>query len=234
MEKIAHRACAGQFPENTVKAAQSCASHVDRIELDVRRCGSDELVVFHDDNLEMLTSVSGRVHALDMASLTEIEVLGSDQTIPTLSMVLEVIPPTVDIQIDFKHLGLAHDVKDILANFEHDVYVCSVHDAALNQVHEEGWDVPIGYVSFPYFQERPVSDYEISGVDYRKALKTATELKCKFIEVPQKLCRQTDIIVEAHDAGLDVVAWTIDTHEVAEALAHMGVDALMVNRYDVI
>jgi len=49
MQVIGHRGCADVYPENTVRAVTRAANFLDAVEVDVRRCGSGELVVFHDE-----------------------------------------------------------------------------------------------------------------------------------------------------------------------------------------
>lgn len=232
MEHIAHRGCARQFPENTRHAVESCAPHVDRIELDVRRCGSGELVVHHRDDLGVKTDATGRVHESRLEDLQAVDVLGSGECIPTLDSLLDDVPPDVDLQLDLKHGGLVDDVTDIVSRRNHDVYACSTHADVLERVREA--DLAFGYVSFAYFESRPVSDDEVSRVDYEDVLTTAAELGCAFVEAPHELCVQTDFVDDAHESGLDVVAWPIATAETAAAVREAGVDGLMLDRYDVI
>jgi glycerophosphoryl diester phosphodiesterase len=231
MEHIAHRGCARQFPENTRRAVRSCAAHVDRVELDVRRCGSGELVVHHRDDLAAKTDAEGRVHGTSLDALQEVDVLGTGSGIPSLASLLDDVPPDVALQLDLKHGGLAADVADVVAGREHDVYACSADVDALRRVRETG--LPFGYVSFTYFEARPVSDAEVARLDYGDALETAAALGCEFVEAPHELCVQTDFVADAHDAGLDVVAWPIATAETADAVRDAGVDGLMLDRYDV-
>lgn len=231
MEYIAHRGCARQFPENTRRAVRSCAAHVDRIELDVRRCGSGELVVHHRDDLSAKTDTCGRVHETSLDALQAVDVLGTGTGIPRLASLLDDVPPDVDLQLDLKHDGLAADVADVVAARDHDAYACSADADVLRRVRET--DLPFGYVSFTYFEARPVSDEEVQRLDYDDVVETAAALGCEFVEAPQELCVQTDVVEDAHDAGLDVVAWPIATTEAANAVRDTNVDGLMLDRYDV-
>lgn len=231
MEHIAHRGCARQFPENTRRAVRSCAPHVDRIELDVRRCGSGELVVHHRDDLAAKTDSEGSVHGTSLDVLQDVDVLGTGSGIPTLASLLDDVPSDVDLQLDLKHGGLATDVADVVADSEHDVYPCSADVDVLRRVRET--DLPFGYVSFTYFEARPVSDEEVARLDYADVLETAAALGCEFVEAPHELCVQTGFVADAHEAGLDVVAWPISTAETADAVREARVDGLMLDRYDV-
>ena len=55
---IAHRGASGVRRENTVPAfVEAVERGADGLEMDIRRCGSGQLVVFHDDDLLRLVGV---------------------------------------------------------------------------------------------------------------------------------------------------------------------------------
>ena len=58
---------------------------VDGIEIDVFKCASGELVLFHDKNLKELTGESGLIENLNIRELEQLLVLGKYK-IPTLKM----------------------------------------------------------------------------------------------------------------------------------------------------
>ncbi|WP_336036510.1 glycerophosphodiester phosphodiesterase [Halobacterium yunchengense] len=232
MEHIAHRGCAGQYPENTRRAVRESAPHVDRVEVDVRRCGSGELVVHHADDLSVKTDGEGRVHASALSTLRDVDVLGSGEGVPRFDEVLADVPPSVDVQVDLKHEGLAADVADALAAAPNDAVLCSTDRSVLADA--AAGSLPFGLVSFAYFETRPVSDEEVARVEYESVVAAAADLGCAFVEAPAKLCRQTAFVSTAHDAGLDVVAWPVDSRDAAAALRDAGVDGLMLDRHDVL
>ena len=55
MRLIAHRGFAETFPENTVLAVREAARWADAIEVDVRRCGSGEIVCLHDATVDRVS-----------------------------------------------------------------------------------------------------------------------------------------------------------------------------------
>ena len=97
MRCIAHRGFAKVNPENTVTAVRSAAEHTDVIEIDVRRCGSGELVVIHDETVERVTDGTGRVAELSADELTALDVLESGEGVPTLPSLLESGEHLVDV-----------------------------------------------------------------------------------------------------------------------------------------
>ena len=83
-EVIGHRGARGHVAENTLPSIQKAIDlGVDAIEIDIFRCASGELVVFHDKTLEKLTDADGYIEQYTLDSLRLVNVLGGYQ-IPTL------------------------------------------------------------------------------------------------------------------------------------------------------
>lgn len=73
------------------------------IELDVRACGSGEVVVFHDETLSRMTRAEDRVDAMDWASLARVD-LGGGARVPRLAEVLRWARDTgVAVNVELKH-----------------------------------------------------------------------------------------------------------------------------------
>lgn len=84
---LAHRGLhdkSGQCPENSFAALRASISHGFGMELDVQLSRDGVAMVFHDETLDRLTECDGPVQALDAGSLSELELAGSPETIPTL------------------------------------------------------------------------------------------------------------------------------------------------------
>ncbi|MGM0606284.1 MAG: glycerophosphodiester phosphodiesterase, partial [Halobacteriota archaeon] len=114
MRLIGHRGCPAYAPENTIEAVELAVPHVDAVEVDVQRCGTGELVVFHDTTLDRLTAASGPVAATDFDTLSSLSIGESDSTIPTLAELLSSVPPSVGVNVELKHAGMATDLQAIL------------------------------------------------------------------------------------------------------------------------
>ena len=60
---IGHRGAKGHIAENTLPSiAKAIELGVDGVEIDIFKCASGELVVFHDQTLEKLTNSSQIIH----------------------------------------------------------------------------------------------------------------------------------------------------------------------------
>jgi glycerophosphoryl diester phosphodiesterase len=219
MEIIGHRGCADQCPENTVAAVQRAGRYVDAVEVDVRRCGSGELVVFHDEHVDEVTDGTGRVADLTLAELRALDVAGSGEPVPRLGDVLDAVPPGVGAQLELKETGLAADVRELLTDHTVDVAISSFRPAALEAALDLDWSVPAGYL----FAEAPADN-----------LRTAVELGCDAVHPHYDLCIETDVVERAHSRDLDVIAWkAAKTREEIATLRAAGVDGVTADRWDI-
>jgi glycerophosphoryl diester phosphodiesterase len=213
--KIAHRGCPLRGPENTVAAFERAAPHVDMIEIDVQRCGSGELVVFHDEDLDRLLGVEGRLRETSLETLREYTVLDSEETVPTLSEALAAIPDDVGVNVELKQEGIADDVATACADVENESLVSSFSADALAEFTAVS-DAPLAFIT--------MSD------DWASALDTATELDCAALHPQYDLvCDAPERLAAAHERGLAVNVWTIRDREPVPALRAAGVDGLITD-----
>lgn len=101
---IAHRGLwrAPAQPENSLAAFEAACIAGYGVELDVRLTADGEAVVFHDDSLDRMTSQSGLVEEWTADALAALTLLGSDQHIPTLEQVLDLVGGRTLILIELK------------------------------------------------------------------------------------------------------------------------------------
>ena len=219
MEIIGHRGCADQAPENTLLAVREAARRLPAVEIDVRRCATGELVVFHDETLERVTDASGRVAETPWADLRELSVLGSDESIPRLEAVLRAVPDDVTVQIELKERGIASDVLQLAMAAGADVRVTSFIPEALEEIEANYLDVPNGL---------------LFGDDPDANLSRAVDLDCTHVFPHYDLCVETDIVSTAREHGFDVIAWkAARTTDDVRALREAGVDGVTADRWDV-
>ncbi|MDS0261099.1 glycerophosphodiester phosphodiesterase [Haloarcula sp. S1CR25-12] len=219
MEIIGHRGCAEQVPENTLLAIREAARRLPAIEIDVRRCGSGELVVFHDATLERVTDAEGRISETSWSDLRELTVCGSGESIPRLEAALQTVPDAVTVQLELKEPGIALDTLQLAMAAGSDVRVSSFLPEAIEEIETSHLDVPNGLL----FKEGP-----------RRHLSRAVDLDCTHVFPHYELCLETDIVSAARDCGLDVVAWkAARTVDDVRALREVGVDGVTADRWDI-
>ena len=81
---IGHRGAMGHAPENTISSVKKALMYdIDAIEIDVFRCLTGDIVVFHDKKLNKLTNGKGNIENKTLTQLRKLKVMGID-SIPTL------------------------------------------------------------------------------------------------------------------------------------------------------
>lgn len=220
MELIGHRGCGAQsdYPENTVRAVSEAATHLPAVEVDVRRCGSGELVVHHDETLVGQERGQFRVDETAYETLRAIDIGSGTDEIPRLADVLAVVPPSVTVQVELKETGLARDVLDTIVETHRNVRVSSFSETALAEFAALDSDVPTGYL----FRD-----------DTRKNLDVAAGVGCEIVHPHHELCVETPVVRRARKRGFDVIAWNTDDPTVVAAVAEANVDGITVDRWDI-
>jgi glycerophosphoryl diester phosphodiesterase len=99
----AHRGLhGGGIVENSTGAFTAAYAARFGIECDVQLTADDQAVVFHDWDLDRLTSESGAVAERNLAEVAQIALRGSEELIPTLRDLLKLIAGGVDLLIEIK------------------------------------------------------------------------------------------------------------------------------------
>lgn len=210
MDCIAHRGFGEVNPENTLAAVEAAAAAgADGVELDVRRCGSGDPVVVHDERVDRVTSTSGRVADFSAAELAELSVLDSGEGIPTVEAVCRATPASVRLNLDIKERGLAAETVAIAHEQGCEPLVSSQSAAALAEV----GDAPRAYI----FHDAP-----------DLLLDEASDLGCTAVHPHWHLCTES-FLAAARERGLGVNAWTVSSRAVAADLAAVGVDGVITD-----
>ncbi len=97
-----HNAEAG-VPENSLLAFEKAVERGHAIELDIRITADDQLVVFHDLELKRMTGVPGQITRWTLKDLKKLRLLGTDQAIPTVDEMLELVGGKVPLLIEIKN-----------------------------------------------------------------------------------------------------------------------------------
>lgn len=100
---LAHRGLYNkEIDENSLSAFKASVEHGFGIELDVHLLKDGTLIVFHDNELKRLTRDERRVDELIKEDLKTIKLLKTNEAIPTLFEVLELVDGKVPILIELK------------------------------------------------------------------------------------------------------------------------------------
>jgi glycerophosphoryl diester phosphodiesterase len=225
---IAHRGASADAPENTLAAFRLARAHgADGVELDVMRCATGEVVVFHDDDLLRLGKRAGATRATPLGALREID-LGGGERIPLLDEVLEELGPLL-VNVELKSApswperlrddGLAGAVADILRRHGTGVraLVSSFDPLLLGRFRLRAPELPTGLL-FAHDQARP----------WRQAW--AAPLLRPLAVHPESLLVDARAVRRWHARGRAVNVWTVDDPAELRLLTALGVDGLITNR----
>lgn len=210
---VGHRGVMGVEPENTLRSfARAEREGLDQIELDLHLSKDGALVVMHDDEVDRTTDGTGRIGDLTLDELRELDA-GRGERVPVFEEVLDAV--TGPVQAEIKDVAAARVLAKVL--LERDevgrVSVLSFHDEALREIHEllpESHRVLVASELGPDLVARA----------------RAVGARMVSLELPQL---SLDVVRQCQEAGLAVIAWTVNTPQEL-ALAHaFGLDGIVTD-----
>ena len=188
------------------------------IETDVRRCGSGELVIVHDDTLDRVTDATGEVASTPLDVLEAVSVLGSGEPIPTLRQTFEAVPSDVGLNLELKGRDVASETVRVAADYDHEVIVSSFYPDDVAAARDAG-----ATTAHLFYAEDP-ADFDVGS-----ALDAAADLDCEYVHPNVELCLDTEFVRQAHDRGFGVNAWTAETEAEVLALRERDVDGAVID-----
>jgi glycerophosphoryl diester phosphodiesterase len=189
------------------------------VETDVRRCGSGELVVFHDDTLDRVTDATGEVGSTPMEVLEEVSILESGESIPQVADVFESLPEDVGVNLELKGRDVATETVAVADEYDHEVIVSSFYPDDVAAARDAG----AGTVAHLFYADEP-ADFDVEA-----ALDVAADLDCEYVHPDVGICLGTEIVSEARGRGVGVNAWTAGTESEILELLERGVDGVVID-----
>lgn len=161
---FAHRGIhnnAGKLPENSIKAFQRAVELGYGIELDVQVTKDNQVVVFHDFDLQRMCGVKKKVCEMTYEELLQYNLLNTKEKIPLFSEVLKLVNGKVSLLIELK----CKDVKDpiapetdkILSGYPGTFYIQSFHPIPLRWYRYNRPDVIRGQLAECYGMQKEIS-----------------------------------------------------------------------------
>jgi glycerophosphoryl diester phosphodiesterase len=223
-----HRGASADALENTLTAFRLAKEQgADGVELDVTRCKTGEVVVFHDDDLRRLGGRPDRVRDLGWDELRRVD-LGGGEHMPLLDDVLaETRSLLVNIELKSAPTwperlvddGLAQRVAELVAR--HDagarVLVSSFDPLLLGRFRLQAPHLATGLL-FAHDQARPNREAWAANVLRPTALH------------PEGILVDARAVRLWHARGFAVNVWTVDDPAELRLLSALGVDGLITNR----
>jgi glycerophosphoryl diester phosphodiesterase len=240
---FAHRGGSALAPENTIAAFdRAVALGVHGLELDVRLSRDGVVVVHHDATLDRTTNLQGRI-----ADYTADELAGADAgfsfcsdgswpyrgvgvSVPTLESVLSRyrdVPIIVELKVN--HPEMAAAVVEVVRRADAAERVC---------LGAFGLGVLRAVRTLAPMMATSAAREEVRWALYRSWVRwPRTRAAYAGYQVPELAGRTRVVsprfVADAHNAGLPVQVWTVDTPEQASRLLAWNVDALITDRPEV-
>ncbi len=168
-------------PENSLEAFRLAGRAGYGAELDVRLTKDGQVVVFHDDTLDRMCGVSGRVDEKSYDELKLLSLAGTNQRIPLLTEVLEVYggrgPLIVEIKNGPRNRELCEKTYAILSDYPGEVCVESFNPRILRWFRFHAKDIVRGQLA------TTMSDYD--GAVSRPTAFMLSHCLLNFISRPQ-------------------------------------------------
>lgn len=135
---IAHRGLWNQIiVENSLSAYENAAKNGFPIEIDLFLSSDEILMSFHDDDLFRMTGKHGKIYNSTYLELRELRLNGTEEKIPSLEEVLEVVHGRVPILIEIKTQPNAKVVDvliELLKNYKGEIAIQSFNPLYLRRV----------------------------------------------------------------------------------------------------
>jgi glycerophosphoryl diester phosphodiesterase len=217
MLKIGHRGAKGHVAENTLASIEKALKlGVDGVEIDVHRCASGELVVFHDFTVDRMTNGTGEVSKLTYKELKKLKTRGNFE-IPTLSQALTLINNKCLLNIELKGLDTAKEAARIVAFFVDkkgwdykNIIISSFQEELLETVFKINDKIPLGV---------------ITDTNINKAVALAKTINAVSIHVDYTML--TAEIVEDLKQNFKVFAFTVNNLKPIARIKSYGVDGII-------
>ena len=215
-DRYAHRGFHDETaPENSLAAFRKAVQMGFHTELDVHMIADATLVVFHDDDLERMTGVSGRIADYDLVALRSLRLAGTEEYIPTFDEVLDSFEDSglsllIELKVDRgNYRALSRAVANRLQNYCGDFAVQSFDPRVLMEFRKLMPDVARGQLSKNFFAKR--SGLSIAGAAVMTDMRLNALAKPDFISYKFKDRDNKALRREVDGKGKAEAAWTIRT-----------------------
>jgi glycerophosphoryl diester phosphodiesterase len=218
MLRVGHRGARAYAPENTLASFRKAIEiGVDAIELDVRKTKDDKIVVIHDSDVQRTTDGEGLVSELTLSQIKGFS--SKEEKIPTLEEALDFLDKKVKVLIELKEEGIEEEVLSIVRakELEKNVVIISFLEEALKKVRELNNKIETGLIY----------------AKHSNPIKAAVELKANYLVALFRFTH-TATVQKAHENGLKIIVWTINTQKEAQEYAKKGVDGIASDKPDIL
>lgn len=235
VDNVAHRGASGYAPENTIAAYDKAVEmKADYIEIDVQRSKDGELVLIHDTTVDRTTDGTGKVGELTFQQLRALDAGNwkgdsfHGEKIPTFAEILNRYHGKIGILIELKAPELYPGIEESIAqelktrNLDkpqnEKIIIQSFNFESVKKMNNLLPKVPMGVLtSFKaHTSEQALQDFSAYADYFNPSYSLVTK----------------DLVDQVHNLGMKISSWTVRSHESADFLLDMGVDAIITDYPD--
>lgn len=227
---IAHRGFSGQYTENTLLAFEKAIEiGADYIETDIQQTADGKLVAFHDDTTKRLGNIDLNIRKSSYNQLLQVK-LPQDQKIPLLQELLDISKGKIGLNLELKQPNLVDAVYDLVDRngMVDNVIFSSFFHPNLFRLQKINPQAGRGTLEprHPYIQQHFISRFSRKHWIRRAKALHVTSIHPYRQLVDAKLCRK------AHELGIYILPWTVDSPADWQKMIMAGVDGIMTNHPD--
>ena len=220
MLKIGHRGACGYVAENTIESIDKAIElGVDGIEIDVFKCKSGELVLFHDQTLSNLVGRPEKIEKLTLEELSEC-LINHKYSIPTLKKVLEKFTTPLFINIELKGVDTAVSTSNMLHEFiskekwqESSFIISSFQWKELEKLREVNKTIPIGVL---IDRKKTIND----------AIEFANAINAQAIHPYFTLLNKKNV-KKIKNNNFKIFTWTVNNKKDIEYIRMLNIDGII-------
>jgi glycerophosphoryl diester phosphodiesterase len=195
--------------ENTLSAFQRAIDRNFSIECDVHLTQDGQVVVFHDDDLKRLTGTDGFIWQRTAAELGALKIGGTDDHVPTLREMLDLVDGRVPLVIELKGIpghdaGLVRAVGDLLKSYHGKAAIMSFDHWLIRDFARDAPGIPVGLTA---------SGDQLHDIEAHSSM-LAHPLD--FVSYEVDMLDNPFIEMVRDRLGLKVITWTVRTPEQVE------------------
>lgn len=213
---IAHRTAAALAPENSLRGIEQAAlCHANWVEMDVRLSRDGELILMHDERVDRTSSGCGPVGETSLEELKDLHLRNRDgsldqsSTVPTLQEAVSLARELgLGLVVEMKEEGLEGLLAESISG--EDCMVTSFYHASLCELSEiSSLKTGIIISALPIYPLRLALEAGASAIFPRRV--------------------NARLFKEAHQQGLAVYPWTVNSQEEAGWMLRLGADGLVTD-----
>jgi glycerophosphoryl diester phosphodiesterase len=214
---IAHRGLHNRdtgLVENTLGAARAAINHGFSIECDVQLTADGEVIVFHDDEVNRLTTSQGKVASKNLSEIKALRLRNTDDEIPTLNELLDSIASQVPLICEIKsnydgNMMVVERCCDILNQYPGPVAIKSFDPEMVSIVRNLAPNRPRGFIGESSYDDPEWDVLGVSKKEYFVSLRHLSHSEPDFLSWYYKDLAQLGPSLSRWHTGLPLMTWTI-------------------------